>query len=77
MSCFFCLYVCFTLIVLVAIEMHDMKHQGPQFQLKTLFSVELKKKSHLYLGGMRVSKLTANFHFWVKYPFILLLLKCT
>ncbi len=74
----FFLFVCFffTPIVLVAVDLHDMNHQGPQFQLTIFFSVELKKKSHLHLDGMRVSKLTANFHFGVKYPFILHLLKC-
>ncbi len=67
----------FTLIVLEAVDLHDMNHQGPQFRQKIFFSIELKKKSHLHLDGMRVSKLTDNFHFWVKCPFILLLLKCT
>lgn len=41
--------------VLVAVDLHDMIHQGPQFQLKIFFSVELKKKSHLHLDVMRMS----------------------
>ncbi len=56
----------FTLTVPLAIDLHFMNHQGPHFQLKNLFAVLLKKKNHDYL---RVSKLKANFHFWVNYPY--------
>ncbi len=44
-----------------AIDLHVINHQGPQFQLKILFTVLLKKKVTI-LDGLRVSKLTANVH---------------
>ncbi len=39
-----------------------------QGQLKFFFTV-LKKKVTFILDGLRVSKLTTHFHFWVNYPF--------
>ncbi len=37
-------------VVLVATDLHFMNHQGPQFQLKILFTVLLKIFFYLYLG---------------------------
>ncbi len=50
-------------------DVHFVNHQGPRFQLKTFLTVLLKKKVIYILNGLRVSKLTANVHFWVNYPF--------
>ncbi len=45
-----------------------MNHQRQWFQLK-IFTVLLREKRHLHLAWPRVGKLTANFHFWMNYPF--------
>jgi len=55
-----------------ATDLHFMNYQGPWFQLKIIITVLLKKKKSnlLYiLDGLRVSKLAANFNFWVNYLF--------
>ncbi len=46
-----------------ATDLHFMNHQGPRFQLNIFFTVLLKKKVTYILDGLRVSQLTANFHF--------------
>ncbi len=57
----------FTLKVIVAVDLYFMNHQELWFLAKTFFifyySTEEKKVTHV-LNGLRVSKLTANFHFW-------------
>ncbi len=60
-----------TLEMMVAADLHFMNHQGPQFQLNVSFTVLLKKKVTCILDDLIVSKLTANFHVWMNYPFIL------
>ncbi len=50
-----------------ATDLHFMNHYGPRFQLKIFFNVLLKKK--VILNGLRVSKLSGIFHFWVNYSF--------
>ncbi len=53
-----------------AAVLHVMNHKGIQFQLQIFFTLLLKKKKKPYiLIGLRVSKLTANFHFRMNYPF--------
>ncbi len=37
--------------------------------LKIFFTVQLKEKVTYIFDDLRVSKLTAHFHFWVNYPF--------
>lgn len=40
------------------------------YQLKVFFTFLLKDKKDTYISdGLKVSKLTANFNFWVIYPF--------
>ncbi len=58
-----------TLQMAVAIDLHFMKHKGPPFQGQIFFTVLLKKKVTYILNGLRVSKLTAFFCFWVNYTF--------
>ncbi len=54
----------------ISCVLHFMNHKGIQFQLQIFFTLLLKKKKNPYiLTGLRVSKLTANFHFGMNYPF--------
>ncbi len=62
-------YYFFTLKVTVANDLHFMNHKRPQFQPKIIFTVLLKKKVSYILDGLRMSKLTAHFNFWVNYHF--------
>ncbi len=59
----------FLLPVVLVVDLHFMNYQGPRFQLKVLFTVLLKKKVTYILDSLRMSKLTANFHFGVNYHF--------
>ncbi len=43
--------------------------EEPRIQLKIFFTVLLKNKVTYSLDGLRMSKLTAHFHFWVNCPF--------
>ncbi len=53
----------------VATNLHYMNHKGPQFQKHILSSSNKEKKVTYILDGLRVSKLTSDFHFWVNCPF--------
>ncbi len=41
--------VFWTLKVTVAIDLRFVNHQGPQFQMKIIFSLLLKKENHLHI----------------------------
>ncbi len=61
------LYMLFLTKVSVAIDLHFMKHRKTTVPAKNLLYRSAEIKSHLNLGCL--SKLTANFNFWLNFPF--------
>lgn len=54
---------------MLIVDMQSINHQVPPFHLK-IFNVLLQKQKVTYTSdGLKVSKLTATFDFWLNFPF--------